>query len=372
MILIYSACFWVFAYGVVIWIALYYFNRLTQFTASTTPTKSVSILVAARNEEACIRQCIESLLEQNYPTALMEIIIIDDQSDDDTAKIISSYANKGVRLISIEDNATVHGKKAAITKGISYAKGKLIITTDADCTMNKNWVSTIVSFYETTGAVFVPGPVKFEKEKSMLGIFQSLDFLSLQGITAAGVGGGFYTMCNGANLAYEKEAFNTVNGFKGVDHIASGDDMLLMEKIKLTYPGKVHYCFSQDAIVETASAKSIQEFITQRIRWASKAPYYKSNLLKYTLLLVYMVNLSLICLLIMGLFSWKYLMVWLILTLIKTLIEFPFMYRVAGFFSKKNLLIWFLPIQPVHNIYTVIAGFFGLFSTYTWKGRRLS
>jgi len=371
MILIYSACFLVFAYGVVIWIALYYFTRLRPFTASTTPTTSVSILVAARNEEDCIRQCIESLLEQNYPTELMEIIIIDDQSDDDTANIISSYANRGVRLLSIEDDATMHGKKAAITKGVSYAKGKLIITTDADCTMNKNWLATITSFYETTGGVFIAGPVKFEKEKSLLGIFQSLDFLSLQGITAAGVGGGFYTMCNGANLAYEKEAFIQGNGFKGVDHIASGDDMLLMEKIKLAYPGKVHYCFSQDAIVETAAAKSIQEFITQRIRWASKAPYYKSNMLKYTLLLVYLVNLSLLCLLIMGLFSWKYLMAWLILTLIKTLIEFPFMYRVAHFFSKKKLLIWFLPIQPLHNTYTVIAGFFGLFSTYTWKGRRL-
>jgi cellulose synthase/poly-beta-1,6-N-acetylglucosamine synthase-like glycosyltransferase len=371
MILIYSAFLLILTYGVVIWIALYYFNRLKPFSPLSKPTTSVSILVAARNEGNCIGHCIESLLEQNYPTELIEIIIIDDQSDDDTAKIISSYANKGVRLISIEDKAIVHGKKAAITKGISYAKGKLIVTTDADCTMNKNWLATISSFYEATGAVFIAGPVKFEKEKSLLGIFQSLDFLSLQGITAAGVGAGLYTMCNGANLAYEKEAFIQVNGFKGVDHIASGDDMLLMEKIKAAYPGKVHYCFSQDAIVETASAKSIQEFITQRIRWASKAPYYKSNLLKYTLLLVYLVNLILLCLLIMGLFSWKYLMAWLILTLIKTLIEFPFMYRVADFFTKKNVLIWFLPIQPVHNTYTVIAGFFGLFSTYTWKGRRL-
>ena len=221
----------------------------------------ITVIVPARNEEKNIRNCMDSLLFQDYPRDLLEIMIVDDHSTDQTAEIISSYTDRGIKLITLKDESHQPGsKKKALTRGIQNAEGTLIITTDADCTFPVNWVSTIASFYETFNPVFIAAPVAFSKEHNALHIFQSLDFLSLQGITAASVFSRFHTMCNGANLAYEKKVFEEVNGFSGIDQVASGDDMLLMHKIYLQYPEKVMYCLSQDAIVETKPVENIKGF----------------------------------------------------------------------------------------------------------------
>jgi len=195
--------------------------------------------------------------------------------------------------------------------------------------------------------------------------------MALQGITAAGVSSKYLNMCNGANLLYAKEAFLQVRGFEGIDHIASGDDMLLMEKIDRAFPGGVAYCFSEDAIVVTEPAASWAAFIQQRIRWSSKAKNYTSIFTKLTLLLVYLVNAAVVSLLLAGIFDFQLLKYGLLLTLMKTIVELPFMIRIARFFNKSALIAWFIPIQPLHALYTIVAGTFGLFSKYRWKGREV-
>ncbi len=117
---------------------------------------------------------------------------------------------------------------------------------------------SITSFYQSTGAKFIAAPVKMMGDKTLLGVFQTLDFLTLQGITGASVYKRFHTMCNGANLAYPKETFIEVNGFEGIDNIPSGDDMLLMHKIFLRYPDKIFYLKNTTAIV-TTSGRNILE-----------------------------------------------------------------------------------------------------------------
>ena len=148
----------------------------------------------------------------------------------------------------------------------------------------------------------VAAPVKFVNNGSFISVFQSLDFISLQGITAASVSAGFHSMCNGANLAYSKEAFYSVNGFKGVDDVASGDDMLLMHKIKDKYPTQIGYLFHVNAIVETLPMQGWKSFINQRIRWASKASDYSDKKISLVLLLVYVFNLVLLILPVLSFF----------------------------------------------------------------------
>jgi cellulose synthase/poly-beta-1,6-N-acetylglucosamine synthase-like glycosyltransferase len=176
-------------------------------------------------------------------------------------------------------------------------------------------------------------------------------------------------MCNGSNLLYTKEAFEKVNGFEGIDKIPTGDDMLLMEKIDAAYPGKVKYCFSQEAIVETLPAAGLKAFIQQRIRWASKSTSYKNTNIKLVLLLVYLVNLGLLSLTIMSLFDLYYLQSALLLLLIKTIFEYPFMIRVARFFNKQYLLPWFIVAQPFHIVYTTLSASLSFFKSYEWKNR---
>lgn len=331
----------------------------------------MSVVIAARNEEENIGRCIEALLQQDYPKEQMEIIVVDDQSTDRTNDIISGYAAAGVRLIQIGADDQVFGKKAALTKGIAASKGELIMVTDADCVMEKKWISTIAAFYEDKESVFIASPVQYFQPTTFLDLFQSLDFISLQGITAAGVHAGMLNMCNGANLAYTKSAFEAVGGFEGIDHLPTGDDMLLMEKMSSAFPGKVHYCLSEEVIVKTAPAKDVREFIHQRIRWASKSTVYTSSFMKGTLLLVYLMNASFVGVMIWALFQPQFIFVFLITWMIKTAIEIRFMWHVARLYKSTKLIWWFPWMQPIHALYTVVAGSFGWVGKYNWKERKV-
>src|SRR5690606_27029427 len=162
--------------------------------------------------------------------------------------------------------------------------------------------------------------------------FQSLDFLMLQGITGASVHKRFHSMCNGANMAYEKKAFYEVGGFTGIDALASGDDMLLMHKIYRRYPDRVFFLKSPGAIVTTRAADSWRDFFNQRIRLASKAGSYQDKRIFFVLLGVYLVNILLFILLIAGLFNPFWLLCLLILIIIKCLLEFSFIRTLARFF----------------------------------------
>lgn len=346
------------------------FVRLKLFHSAADEYQPVSIIIPARNEEDNIGTCLDSLLLQEYPAGLMEIIVVDDQSNDNTAAIVNSYRDNRIRLISIAENEKC-GKKSAVAKGIQNSSHEIIVTTDADCIYPKRWLATLVSCKVKRNAAMVAAPVAFKKEKSYLEIFQSLDFISLQGITAVAVSNKWFNMCNGANLLYTKTAFERVNGFEGIDQIASGDDMLLMEKIDKAFPGQVTYCYSHAAIVETNAASSWKQFIQQRIRWASKAKNYSSMLIKATLMLVFTVNLIPFLLLLFGFFNVIFLQYYLIFLLIKGIGELPFMLHASIFFGKQKLIPWFIPTQIIHTVYTVIAAFFGLMTGYEWKGRKL-
>lgn len=353
------------------------------------PLTGISIIIPARNEALNIKACLDAIVNQNYPTHLFEILVVDDFSTDDTAAIVLQYATHRVKLISLKDfiNAddTNAYKKKAIEIAIQQSTGELIVTTDADCMVPKDWLQTIDSFYQKTGASFMAMPVKYDAPENFTEAFQSLDFMTLQGITGASVHKHLHSMCNGANLAYTKKSFEQVNGFKGIDNIASGDDMLLMHKIYLQDPQKVFFIKSQELIVQTAPMHTVKDFFNQRIRWASKADRYDDKRIFAVLLMVYFFNLLLVLLPLVSIFNnavvsfqlypfsitASLIEYWLFLIISKTIIELLFLFPVARFFKQTHLL-WLFPImQPFHIVYTVIAGWLGKFGAYNWKGRNV-
>ncbi len=367
----------VLAGGYAVLIAYYekLFKKLDIFEPKAfAPETKFSVIIPARNEEDNIEKCILSILNNDYPHELFEIIIADDFSTDTTAAIVKNLQQQhnNIKLVQLAD--FVGGKlnsykKKAIELCIERAANEWIITTDADCLVPQQWLSYYNSYAQHTDAVFVAAPVMFTNNGSFISIFQSLDFISLQGITAASVSAGFHSMCNGANLAYSKAAFKAVNGFKGVDNIASGDDMLLMHKIQKQYPGKIGYLFTPEAIVLTAPMPDWKGFINQRIRWASKATSYQDKRIFWVLLLVYIFNLYLVVLPVFAIFYPYYFIIWFLLVFAKTFIELDFMRPVATFFAQRKMLRWFTIMQPFHITYTVISGWLGKFGKYEWKKR---
>jgi cellulose synthase/poly-beta-1,6-N-acetylglucosamine synthase-like glycosyltransferase len=370
MILLYITIGLLVIYSLLI---LYYkagWQDIETFTISDQhPNTKISVIIAARNEEENIGELLASLEIQTYPNHLYEVIVVDDHSSDNTGSIAQSFAF--VKLIKLEFDNINSYKKKAIETGIAAASGHLIVTTDADCIVNKNWLKTIAVFKEETNAVFIAAPVSMQCNSTLLQIFQSMDFMVLQGITAASVKKRIHNMCNGANLAYERKVFFEVNGFKDIDHIASGDDMLLMQKIAQHFPGRVSYLLSKDAIVTTKAANTWGEFFSQRIRWASKATNYNDIKIFSALFLVYFFNCSLLALLITGCWIHDLWLGFFGVLILKTLVELIFLYPIAKFYNKQGLLTLFPFFQPLHIIYTVFAGWLGVFGNFEWKGRRV-
>jgi cellulose synthase/poly-beta-1,6-N-acetylglucosamine synthase-like glycosyltransferase len=350
---------------------LFQLNQIEQVRPEQSVTQ-FTVIIPARNEATNIKACVDSILAQDYPAEAFEIIVIDDFSEDDTAFIVNALSQQypQVRLLQLKDHCKdgepLAYKKKAIEIAVSVAKGNWILTTDADCIVPKQWLLLYNAYIQQHQPCFVAAPVMFIKTAGILNQFQLLDFLALQGITAAAVGAGKHSMSNGANLGFEKTAFIAVGGYQGVDHIASGDDMFLMHKMKQTLHKPVGYLFHPNAIVLTAAMDTWKGFIMQRIRWASKARYYDDRSITMVLTLVYLFNLSFICLALMG--SWSSLIIALGF---KTFFELFFLDPVAKFFKMQPELKYFVFYQPIHIVYNIAAGLFGQLKTYSWKGRKV-
>lgn len=334
-----------------------------------SPSTKISVIIPARNEESNIRNVLEALENQTYPRKYFEVIVVDDHSSDHTAQIVREFEN--VKLILLTDDDINSYKKKAIETGIAAASGELIVATDADCIPLPLWLMSIAAFKDENNSVFIAAPVSVDCNNRIVEIFQSIDFMVLQGITGAAVYKKSMAMCNGANLAYEKRVFNDAGGFKGIDKIASGDDMLLMHKIRSLYPDRTHYLKSKNAIVSTPALKTWKAFFNQRIRWASKATYYDDKKIFLVLLLVYLLNFSFLVIAVAGFFCWYY-WLWLAGALaLKTIVEYPFFISVARFFNKAWAIRMFFFFQPLHISYTIMSGLFSQFGKYEWKGRKV-
>ncbi|HTO16004.1 MAG TPA: glycosyltransferase [Edaphocola sp.] len=339
----------------------------------------LSIIIPARNESANIADCINSILNNNYPRVLFEIILVDDFSSDETASIAKEILNleqdKVLYLKDFisEENSINAFKKKALSIGIEHSRGDYIITTDADCIVQEDWLQLLANkMLSRVENKCLGAPVNFipaNNKKNLLYYFQSLDFMTMQGITVASNILNLGNMSNGANFMFSKPTFVALNGYKDIDHLASGDDMMLMQKINNAFPGSIDFLLHTDAIVLTPTQPSWSSFFNQRVRWASKSNSYPQFKLSLILLLVYLTNLNFLMLLLLSIFQIQYLYFLAFGLLIKVVCELIFLFPVSLFFKKIKELIFFIFLQPVHIAYIISAGFLAKFGSYKWKGR---
>jgi cellulose synthase/poly-beta-1,6-N-acetylglucosamine synthase-like glycosyltransferase len=366
----------------VLLIASYCYGWINTPTLKITNTTSVfvSIVIAARNEEATIIRCLNAVCNQSYPAHKIEIIVIDDASEDTTNQLIQAYCTRfsNLKLITIDATSENVGKKNAINEALKVATGELIVTTDADCEMGNEWLQSIVSCYKTTNAAMIVAPVCFHHEKNIFEKMQSLEFMALIACGGASLHYHQAIMCNGANLAYTKKAVEAVNGLEDLTEKASGDDVLLMYKIKQKYPKGIVFLKDEKAIVYTEAKNTLKEFVQQRKRWASKGFKNLNTETKMVSLIVYFFNASLLFLPLIGSICFKntalcpvFIEICLILLVIKCFIDFLLLFLSASFFKKKRLLLYFIPEQLIYMLYVAIVGWIGSIGQYEWKGRKL-
>ncbi|MDW3645907.1 MAG: glycosyltransferase [Bacteroidia bacterium] len=328
----------------------------------------LSVLIPARNEEAQIESCLKSILEQ-VCSARIEVLLIDDHSTDRTRLLAEAMRHEYPQLRI--QNSEGNGKKAALASGIKAAKGSIIFQIDADCRVGKKWMESMWAYFEA-GADFVSGPVALESETP----FQTMQALESMGLVVFGAGfliGGRPNMANGANMAYRKEVFEEIQGYEGIDHVASGDDELLLQKIRLAGKYKISFCKKPEAIVRTTAPKNWKDFKAQRIRWVSKSRAYLHKGPNLIQGIAYLGFLTFPLLLVASFQDIRYLYLASLYFLIKLCIDLIIMLQAARFFHNLHMLRWFLPLTFLYIPYVIWIGMAGILAkSYSWKGRNVS
>ena len=327
---------------------------------------TITIVVAARNEESNLQQLLKSLVKQDYPNEKMEIVIVSDRSTDGTWQIINDFSNlypfvKGIKLEDINDDMTP--KKHALTCGIKNSSGEIILSTDGDCLAPKGWARSMVSsFGDNTGIVVGRSSVNLSKQ-SFFNYYQSIDFLGIMAANAGVIGWKKGWSGSGQNIAYKRKAFEKINGFNPVAKAVSGDDMYLVQSISKHY--NIHFNADPSSFIYTEPVESIKAFFNQRIRWASNSRnLWETNLFFLFFLIIAFLSNSIF---IIAIWSKELIPILLSLFIIKIISDGLVLYtgsiKLNVPFKKIHFLSWSI-FQP---IYIPITGILGLLGWFRWK-----
>jgi poly-beta-1,6-N-acetyl-D-glucosamine synthase len=234
----------------------------------------VSVIIAARNEEDNLYQNLPAILEQDYPN--FEVIVVNHQSIDDSGHILRAYSKQypNLKIIEIERNAHLrNGKKLPITMGIKGSKYSHFVFTDADCKPASNhWLKWMSScFSDRTQLVLGYGP--YRATNGFLNFLIRFDTASIAVNYFSYACARIPYMGVGRNIAYTREVFDSVNGFKSHYSIQSGDDDLFVRDAakKRNYTIQYHkdsFCFSD-------AESSWGNWVDQKNRHFTTSPQYR-------------------------------------------------------------------------------------------------
>ena len=358
-------------YFIGVLILLYNWRKIKDNNIVLPSMDKVSIVIAFRNEAKQLPVLLRAISIQNYPINSLEVILVNDHSEDNFEGIISAI-NLPFKLKVLSLSVGERGKKAALSKGIHVAEGEWILTSDADCSMGNEWVSSMMSHAKNHGAQFVFGPVCFRQHGNFKYDFQSIELSSLIGSGAALWRMAYPTMCNGANLLYKKSLVQDKNVYEGNNQLASGDDEFLMHKVFLEQARDVSFIKSKKALVETEASETWAEFFQQRKRWASKWGAYQLFHVKLIAMMVFLFNVAYV-LLPFVLLMLENLMPWVLIAyLLRWLIDAIFLKEILCFYDKRFNLVSYVKLAIVYPYYVVLSGLAGRMGKYQWKGRTVS
>ena len=357
-----------------LWLEVRFYRALgtvREGRSDVNPPPRVSVLIAARNESIGIRATLDSVLDQDY-AGVWDVWVADDRSDDDTPQILAEYAEKypeRLHILTISDLPEgVSPKKHAISKMIEACEGDILCLTDADCIVQREWLTGILREFEpgielVAGHSYIP---TVPGKSPFIICMQAVETLIYRVAGTAGLAMHLPLTSTGNNLAYRKDFFKSVNGFENVIKIQSGDDDLLMQKLATDRPFAMRYCITPSTFVTTSGKETLKELWEQRKRWASKTIYYSPKIV-FVLSMVFLFLTMLCVTAAFSPFSTEVLIATLVAFALKSLGDLILILRGLKIFRQEHLLKWCIPVEIVHAPFTVLAVLFGLFGRFKWK-----
>lgn len=370
---LYIFSFVIVAYGTFTTLALIGMGKLRRQLPSAPhiPAPFISIVMSMRNEEAHIESCLEQFAKQSYPTSQFELILIDDASEDGSFRKAEAFLQRSGIDYTLTQQQEHRGKKHNIAQGIQNAKGSVIVTSDADVVFRySTWLATIASYFRLYKPDMLVMPVDFKPDGKFLSAFQIVENLALTAVTAGYTGLQKPFMCNGANLAFRKSAYEAAGGYQSHAHIASGDDVFLLEDLKKRNRRGIHYLLSRELIAHTVPQPDLTSLFRQRLRWASKTKHNPGALNLLAGLIIMLANLLFLAL-VVAILKKSWIIPYLsIFVAAKFVFDFLLLFLASDFLGRVRYLAWFLPFECVYWMYAFVIGISSFFIKPSWKGKK--
>lgn len=340
-----------------------------EITKDFIPGHFISVVVAVRNEEHTIANLVDDLKKQTFPDALFEVIIVNEHSTDNTANVVKETIKNSSNFNYFE-LAENEGKKAALLFGYKKAKGEFILSTDADCRMNENWISAHAFTAHHSNADLILGPVKYKNGKGFLHQFQTLEQLALQAVTIGSVGLKNAVLSNGANMMFRKAILEKIND-PLYQKFASGDDIFLLQNVKRDKQLKVAFAKCKEAMVETKAAATLKEMLVQHIRWFSKTKGYKDFSMILSAGIIGLANISLSGLFVLCLLNINFLRFFALGLLLKAFVDMLLIFLITEVYDRKPAFLTFLIHELIYGFFSITVFFLSFFVRPKWKGRKI-
>lgn len=326
----------------------------------------VSIIICARNEERYLERCLQSLISQNYPKQLMEVLLVNDASADQTGEIAQRVLSESGIAFTLIHNEKHLGKKESIRKAVSVAGHEWLVTRDADTfAPSVNWLKTLMTYALTEKKQFVVAPVMPEGNTQLISAIQKAEASVLLMLTAVTAEVKKPFLCSGANLAFTRTIFLKAGAYASHLKVPSGDDVLFLEDVKRISPDDIGYVHHSDALIYTYAEQQPEQLIRQRIRWASKV-FVNTNLLNLWLaVFIAAVNAWFIMNLLKLLMDAE--LNTLIFVLLKLLIDNLLVFLAARFLKEPFMLLRYTITGLFYPFYVMVIAVGSLFLNPKWK-----
>ncbi|MAF11893.1 hypothetical protein CMK11_15715 [Candidatus Poribacteria bacterium] len=337
------------------------------------PLPFVTILVAARDEERHIAACLRSLLGQEYPGDLYEVVIVNDRSTDGTGALIEEFAGGHPNLVVVDigdEPQGTTGKQNALRVGIHHCRGEFVMNTDADCVAPSTWVSTMVSrFAPDVGLVMgITLAHAADADAALLTRVQSLDLAFLLHTAVGSIGCGSPASCIGNNIAYRRSALDEIGGYEAMPPSLT-EDAMLMRALHTETGWRIAAANEPGAVILTEPPASWRAFYRQRSRRILGGRETRSPAVRVLYIIL--------------LYNWVLLLTPVAIALApelraacvgalcaKFVADLAVAWQACARLSRRDVLRAYVPFSAYYLMYGALIGMAALFSRKVlWKGQ---